>query len=68
MFYDIGGGVITIDPVDGTDTIYLNGSTVGAGDEIDSPGNVGDFIVLMAIDATRWITMGRNGAWVDANP
>jgi len=65
MFYDIGGGVITIDPVDGTDTIYLNGTTVGAGDAIDSPGAVGNFICLMAIDDTRWITVGRSGTWID---
>jgi len=65
MFYDIGGGVITIDPVDGTDTIYLNGTSVGAGDAIDSPGDVGDFICLMAIDDTRWVTVGRSGVWVD---
>ena len=64
-FFDIGGGVITIDPVDGTDTIYLNGESVGAGDAIDSPGNVGDFIVLQAIDDTRWITWGRSGVFVD---
>ena len=65
MFYDIGGGVITIDPVDGTDTIYLNGTSVGAGDAIDSPGAVGDFICLMAIDDTRWVTVGRSGTWID---
>ena len=65
MFYDIGGGVITVDPVDGTDTIYLNGTTVGAGDAIDSPGVVGNFICLMAIDDTRWVTVGRSGTWID---
>ena len=65
LFYDIGGGVITIDPFDGTDTIYLNGTSVGAGDAIDSPGNIGDFIALMAIDDTRWISLGRNGTFVD---
>ena len=65
VFYDIAGGVITIDPVDGTDTIYLNGTSVGAGDAIDSPGNVGDFISLMAIDDTRWVTVGRSGVWLD---
>jgi hypothetical protein len=65
MFYDIGGGVITVDPVDGTDTIYLNGTSIGAGDAIDSPGAVGDFICLMAIDATRWVTVGRSGVWID---
>ena len=65
MFYDIGGGVITVDPVDGEDTIYLNGTSVGAGDAIDSPGAVGDFICLMAIDTTRWVTVGRSGVWID---
>ncbi|MBC8181488.1 hypothetical protein H8E88_10235 [candidate division KSB1 bacterium] len=65
LFYDISGGVITIDPYDGTDTIYLNGVSVGAGDAIDSPGNAGDFIALWAIDDTRWITLGRNGIWTD---
>jgi len=68
MFTDLAGGVITVDPVDGTDTIYLNGNTVGAGDEIDSPGNAGDFIILKAYDDTRWFTLGRSGVWVDANP
>ena len=65
MFYDIGGGIITIDPVDGTDTIYLDGTSVGAGDAIDSPGAVGNFICLMAIDDTKWVTVGRSGTWVD---
>ncbi len=64
-FYGIAAGVITIDPYDGTDTIYLNGTSVGAGDAIDSPGAAGDFICLMALDDTRWITLGRSGTWVD---
>jgi len=67
-FYDIGGAVITVDPVDGTDTIYLNGTSVGAGDAIESPGAVGDHITLMAIDVTRWVTVNRSGVWVDSNP
>ncbi len=65
VFYDIAGGVITVDPTDGTDTIYLNGTSVGAGDAIDSPGAVGNFIALMALDDTRWVTIGRSGVWVD---
>lgn len=65
MFYDIAGGVITIDPYDGTDTIYLNGVSVGAGDAIDSPGAAGNCITLYAVDNTRWITLGRSGTWVD---
>jgi len=42
----------------------LNGISVGAGVTIDSNGDVGDFIVLMAIDDTRWITLGQVGTWV----
>jgi len=64
MFYDIAGGVITVDAAAG-DVIYLNGTPLDAGDSIDSPGDVGDFIVLMAIDATRWITLGQIGTWID---
>ena len=64
MFYDIGPGVISINPAAG-DVIYLNGTALDAGDEIDSPGALGDFIVLMAIDATRWVTLGQVGIWID---
>lgn len=64
-FYSLYARVVTIDPVDGTDTIYLNGSSVGAGDAIDSAGGVGNLICLMAIDNTRWITLGQIGVWVD---
>ena len=64
-FQDIAGGVITIDVDDGVDTIYLNSSTVGAGDAIDSPGAVNDLICVQAVDDTRWYTWGRTGTWVD---
>ena len=65
MFYDIGGGVITIDPYDGTDTIYLNGTALTAGNAIDSPGAVGNFICLIGLDDTRWVTVGRSGTFID---
>lgn len=70
-FYDNGGGTggIIIDAADG-DEILLNGTSVGAGDAIDSPGVAGDgangdFICIMGIDTTYWITFGRSGTWVD---
>ncbi len=65
MFYDVAGGVITIDPYDGTDTIYLGGSSVGAGYAIDSPGIAGNFICLVALDDTRWVTTGQGGFWTN---
>jgi hypothetical protein len=66
-FYDhsANGQVISIDPDDGTDAIYLNGASVGAGDEIDSPGDRGDFICLLALDGDTWVTIGQSGTWVD---
>jgi len=64
-FYDLKGGVITIDPHDASDTIYLDGVSVGAGDAIDSDGNIGSCITLIAIDDTRWITINKVGTWVD---
>jgi hypothetical protein len=64
-FYDYnGGGVVTLDAAAG-DEIILNGTGVGVADAIDSAGDVGDFICLLAIDATDWITLGRSGTWVD---
>jgi len=60
--------VVTIDVDDGVDVILLNGVTVGAGDSIDSPGTVGDYIHLMAIDGTYWITLEQNGVWIDGGP
>jgi hypothetical protein len=65
MFYDIVGGIITVDVNDAVDTIYLNGTSIGAGDAIDSPGVAGNYICLVAIDNTRWITLGQEGTWVD---
>ena len=70
-FYDNGGGDggIIID-ANTDDAILLNGATVGTADAIDSPGVAGagangDFICILAIDATNWITLGASGTWVD---
>jgi len=60
--------VVTIDVDDGVDVILLNGATVGAGDSIDSPGTVGDYIHLVAIDSTYWITLEQQGVWIDGGP
>lgn len=57
--------VVTIDPVDGTDTIFLDGATVGAGDAIDSAGGAGDHICVKGVDATNWMTDNRLGTFVD---
>jgi hypothetical protein len=70
-FYDNGAGTggIIIDAAAG-DEILLNGTGIGAAEAIDSPGVAGDgangdFICLLAIDATSWITLGQSGTWVD---
>ncbi len=64
-FYDAnGGGVVTLDAAAG-DQIVLDGVGVGTADAIDSAGNLGDFICLLAIDSTTWINLGRSGTWVD---
>lgn len=66
-FYDhsANGQIISLDPDDGTDQIYLNGAGIGAGDELDSPGDRGDFVCLMALDGDTWVTLGMSGTWVD---
>jgi hypothetical protein len=70
-FYDNGDGAggIIIDAAAG-DIIHLDGTALDAADAIDSPGVAGDgangdFICLMAIDDTTWLTLGRSGTWVD---
>ena len=67
MFYDHLVGVITVDPQDG-DKIWLDGTDLTAGVSIDSPGALGDFIVLMAIDGVSWVTLGRSGTWINGGP
>jgi hypothetical protein len=68
-FGDAAGGAITIDPYDGVDYIIINGVSAGAGDEIVSDGNIGDYIVLQALDDTRWMAIPRSGSgFNDANP
>jgi hypothetical protein len=64
LFYGFTTGVITVDSNTG-DIITLDGTALDAGDAIDSPGAVGNFIALMAIDATNWVSVGRSGTWVD---
>lgn len=59
-----GGGVVTIDAAAG-DEIELDGVGVGVAEAIDSAGDKGDFICLLAVDATTWVSLGRSGTWVD---
>ena len=59
-----GGGVVTLDSAAG-DIFYLDGVALDAADAIDSAGTIGDFICILAIDATDWLTLGRSGTWID---
>ena len=64
-FYDNSAtGILTIDPVDGVDTITLDGTTLAAGVDIDSPGAKGDFICLIATGVDTWLTLSRSGTWI----
>jgi hypothetical protein len=57
--------VVTIDCFDTNESIVLDGTTLTAGNAIDSPGIAGDYILLVAISATQWVSMGRSGNWID---
>ena len=57
--------LVFADPDDAADTIVLDGTALTAGNAIDSPGTAGDFMCLLAIDATLWLSLGRSGTWVD---
>ena len=54
-----------VDTDNTSDTIVLDGTALTAGNAIDSPGNRGDFICLMAINTSTWVSLGRSGTWID---
>ena len=64
ILYSDDDTVKTIDP-NGTDHIWLNGVDNGEGNSIDSPGAVGDYIVLIAFSANNWYSVGQGGTWID---
>lgn len=66
-FYDLDAtSIVTVDVQVG-DVISLDGVALAAGDSIDSAGARGDFVCLIALDTTNWLTLGRSGTWVDGN-
>ncbi len=64
-FYSQYAAIVTVDVDDGIDVIWLDGAALAAGNAIDSAGGAGDFICLLAIDTTNWLSLGRSGTWVD---
>lgn len=66
-FYSKSAQVVTVDVDSVSSTITLDGVTLSGGDSIDSAGAAGDYICLLAISSTEWITLGRSGTWVDGN-
>ena len=64
LIYSNDATVKTIDP-NGTDHIWLNGVDNGASNGINSPGAVGDYIVLVAFSANNWYSIGQSGTWID---
>ena len=50
-------GVITVDPYDGVDKIWLEGADGGAGNEMESDGTVGKYVVLIGLDDTSWYAL-----------
>ena len=66
-FFSTTAHVVTVDVDDdvvGDDIIY-EGVTIGANDELDSAGAVGDFACFHALNATNWYVWGHAGVWVD---
>jgi hypothetical protein len=66
LVYSTTAAAIVINP-DNSDVIVLNGTALSAGDSITSASGAGDYIALVAIDATTWYTIGRSGTWTDTN-
>ena len=66
MFYSAHPAVVTVDTFDANDTIILDGTTLTAGNAIDSPGAAGNYILMSATDDSIWINLGRSGNWIDS--
>jgi hypothetical protein len=64
--YSTTAAAVVVNP-DNSDYIVLNGTALSAGDSITSASGAGDFICLVAKDATYWYTLGRSGTWSDTN-
>jgi hypothetical protein len=56
--------ILTID-IDGADQFLLGSTALAAGNTVDSPGDLGDFICVLALDAQYWMVLGKQGTWVD---
>ncbi len=54
--------------VSAEDTIVGVGLALDAGDELDSPGNAGDFIYLQCKEANTWHAGGMRVSWTDGGP
>jgi hypothetical protein len=64
--YSTTAAAIVVNPDDG-DVITLNGTALSAGDSITSASGAGDFICLMGVSDSSWLTLGRSGTWTDTN-
>ncbi len=64
--YSTTAAAVNVD-VDGSDVITLNGTALSAGDKITSASGAGDFICLLAVSDSSWLTLGRSGVWTDGN-
>lgn len=64
--YSTTAAAIVVNPDDG-DVITLNGTALSAGDSITSASGAGDFICLIGVSDSSWLTLGRSGTWTDTN-
>lgn len=60
--YSTTAAAVVVNP-DDADDITLNGALLADGAAITSASGAGDFICLIAADATHWYTLGRSGTW-----
>jgi len=65
LLYSDDATVKTISPVTaGDENIWLNGVDLGDNVTMQSPGAIGDYIVLVCMSTGNWYTVGRGGTWI----
>lgn len=61
--YTYGAVAVSVDP-NGTETIVLNGTVLGAGNKVTNTSTSGDMVCFVN-DGNRWYLLGNNVNWTD---
>ncbi len=56
---------VSLTVTDTSDTIIYKGLSLGADDELDSPGAAQDWVCVVCMETNNWYVVGNSGDWTD---